>query len=437
MSWDLVSKFNARAKELGEKMTTMVREAGEAGLTPEQDAEFDAMAKDCDKFRSQAETALRAVRAEAEAREAIEAERELEPSRVGKPQESRKEKLSADEIVEQRKKATDLAIREGFQALDDGQRAHLQRASVNTRTGKISLEGRTLTVANDTGLGMLIPVEAMGPVRMAQKAFGGLRSIAQVVNTPHGREMSWPGFDDTGNVGSIIGEAKTASAGTEPAGKEVSIGSWTYTANELKVSTDFLRDYPGDIGTWLLRLMAERIERGLAVDYTTRTKPGGPQGLVPAVGVGVTAASATTITYQEWVEMEHSIDASLRSQSSWCMSDEALLDARKLVNGDGVPLWNLGLAGGAPSTILNHPYTINIQHDAPAAGKKPVTFGDHSQFLIRDIGTPVLIRLNELYAKDQQVGFLMFSAHDSKYLATHIAANSSHHPIRALKMAAS
>ena len=47
---------------------------------------------------------------------------------------------------------------------------------------------------------------------------------------------------------------------------------------------------------------------------------------------------------------------------------------------------------------------------------KPIAFGAFSKFLIRDSGTPLILRLQERYADFNQTAFVMFTRHDSVVL---------------------
>jgi HK97 family phage major capsid protein len=50
---------------------------------------------------------------------------------------------------------------------------------------------------------------------------------------------------------------------------------------------------------------------------------------------------------------------------------------------------------------------------AYTSGLKAIAFGDFSTFFIRDVRGATMMRLVERYADYLQVGFLMFSRHDS------------------------
>jgi hypothetical protein len=50
------------------------------------------------------------------------------------------------------------------------------------------------------------------------------------------------------------------------------------------------------------------------------------------------------------------------------------------------------------------------------ASNKSIAFGDWSKFWIRDVRNPLIIRANELYLANGQIGFFLFSRHGSNVI---------------------
>lgn len=142
---------------------------------------------------------------------------------------------------------------------------------------------------------------------------------------------------------------------------------------------------------------------------------GQPTGIVTAATLGATAAAETAISFDELVDLEHSIDPAYR-QSGQCrfmFHDTTLKQLKKLKDLENRPLWLPGVAVKEPDTILGYAYTINQHMPALAAEARTVLFGDFSKYLIRDIMAVSLFRLTDSkYTEKGQVGFLAFSRHD-------------------------
>ena len=85
----------------------------------------------------------------------------------------------------------------------------------------------------------------------------------------------------------------------------------------------------------------------------------------------------------------------------WQFADSTLAVIRKLKDGQGNYLWQMGdVRVGAPDTLLGKPYSINDDVPAIAASAKPVIFGDHSTYFVRKVGAVRTIVARERFAPD-------------------------------------
>ena len=142
-------------------------------------------------------------------------------------------------------------------------------------------------------------------------------------------------------------------------------------------------------------------------------------------GLGHTTAAGLVIsfTYDDFIELEHSVDPIYRGEGSWMFHDTVLKVAKKMKDGDGRPIWVPGISSAAPAEILNYGYTVNQDMAAPAAGADSVLFGDLSKYLIRDVMDVTLFRFTDsAYTKRGQVGFLAMLRTDGKTIAANNAA---------------
>ena len=99
-------------------------------------------------------------------------------------------------------------------------------------------------------------------------------------------------------------------------------------------------------------------------------------------------------------------------------------------DGDGNYLWSSPNGrDGSPGTILGYRYVINQSMASMATTTKPIAFGAFSKFLIRDSGTPLILRLSERYADFNQTAFVMFTRHDSAVI------DAGTNPIKFITMA--
>jgi HK97 family phage major capsid protein len=296
-------------------------------------------------------------------------------------------------------------------------------------------ESRAQSIGTPSGGGYLVPQGFYNAIQTARKLYGGMRMGPTFkIQTETGNPLPIPTADDTGNVGAILAE-NTQITTQDVAFGSVTLNGYTYTSKLILVSWQLMQDSAFDLETFLSARMGERIGRAENAHFTTGDGTGKPTGILTSTTLGVTAAATSAVTYDELIDMEHSVDPVYRVMPgvAWMFNDTTLKAFRKLKDGDDRPIWLPAatgtLAAGVPDLLLNHPYIINQDMPAMTTGLKPVTFGDMSNYWIRDVREITIIRLDERYADYLQSGFFAFSRVDGKLI------DAGAHPVKHLLMA--
>jgi HK97 family phage major capsid protein len=224
------------------------------------------------------------------------------------------------------------------------------------------------TSTNSQG-GYTVQTEVAREVLDALKAFGGMRSVSDVIQTTGVGDMNYPTSDGTAETGEIIGQNTTAT------GADVSFGVKTLTVYKFSskivaVPFELLQDSNVDIEAFVRNRLVTRLGRITNTYFTTGT--GGssqPNGVVTAATVGVTAANSTSqvtaITYGSLVDLVHSVDPAYRAlgNTKFMMNDASVKVLRKIVDGQSRPIFVPGyeqnVPGGAPDTLLGVPIVVN------------------------------------------------------------------------------
>nr|WP_237727993.1 phage major capsid protein [Cellulomonas sp. APG4] len=321
------------------------------------------------------------------------------------------------DVADAYRAAFDKLLRRGLGRLSADEQELLERGFV------ASEEIRALAAGTDTAGGYTVPEEFLRRMVEAQKAFGGIAQHAEDIETATGADLRWPTSDDTGNVGAILAENTQVTEQDLTFGNGT-LGAYTYTSKMVRASLQLLQDSAFDIGGWLAGKLGERIARAAAAHFATGTGTGQPQGLVTGLTLGGQTAAVGAIAYDDLVDLEHAIDPAYRNGNQrYILHDTALRDVRKLKDGNDRPLWVPAIAGGPPSTINGHPYTVDNGLAAVAAGAEPIVFGDIRQaYIVRRVRGAQTMRLTERYADFLQVGFLGFQRLDGKVQNTAAAA---------------
>lgn len=77
-------------------------------------------------------------------------------------------------------------------------------------------------------------------------------------------------------------------------------------------------------------------------------------------------------------------------------NDSTLASIRKLKDGDGNYLWQMGdVRTGEPDQFLGKPYSVNQAMANIATTAKPVIFGDFSRYVVRKVNGFQVLTLRE------------------------------------------
>ncbi|MFJ6561864.1 phage major capsid protein [Streptomyces sp. NPDC091412] len=297
--------------------------------------------------------------------------------------------------------------RRGMSGLDNEQRQLLMANHAEVRAGATS--------PGSAG-GYFIPTETLNKITEAMKAYGGLLGAVNVITTASGNPLNWPTNDDTANVGAILSENSQVTEQDVTLGQKT-LGAYTYTSKLVRLSLQLLQDDVFNVESWLTRKLGERIGRAVAAHLATGTGSSQPEGLFTNATAGKTGAAGqvTSVTYDDLVDLQHSVDPAYRMNAQWAMSDSAVKVIRKLKDGQNRPLWEPSVQAGVPSTLLASPVVIDNSIPVPAASAKSIGFGDlNAAYVVRQVAGGQMMRLEERYADYLQVGFLGFLRLDAK-----------------------
>jgi HK97 family phage major capsid protein len=295
----------------------------------------------------------------------------------------------------------------------------LSRAQARAAIARHRNEVLGLSRQTDGGGGMFISETFIGALEVAMHAYGGVLQVADVIRTPNANPFSWPSFDDESTKATRTKEGKAVGTATDLAFQKTSWGAHKYESGVLKVTYETLRDVPLDLPALIGAAFGERFGRKQSTDMTTGDGANGPQGIVTgSVASGITTASATDITFDELVDLIHSIDPAIRGMGCGFMFNDAVAKIlRKKKDSTGAyTIWQPSTVAGMPDVIFNYPIYYNYDMEDPAASKKSVLFGKLSAYKVRQVGQVRSYRADELYLAEEKVGFMAFLEADGGIL---------------------
>jgi len=405
-----------------------IKEGDDEGRAAEIETEYDAIMVDYDKAEANA------VREEGMAKRAAAlAERNAELEQIDKAKRPGKSERTAngdggdDEPKVTERSAFNTFLRYGADGLSADERNVMAARRAEVRRVLGDKEARAQGVATSGAGGALVPEDYFAEIIKSLVAFGPMNddTIVRVIETGTGADMPWPTVDDTSNKGVLIGE-NTADTEQDVTFSSKTLQAFKYSTRLVKVSSELLQDSVFNVEDELRRLLAERIGRIYNQHFTTGTGSSQPNGIVTASTAGKETASATTLTADELIDLEHSVDPAYRSDPTcrFMFNDTTFKVIRKLKDGQSNYLWQpADLRIGAPASFLGYPYSINQDMDSfgdssPAADNRPVIFGAMNRYVVRRVRGLVIRRLDERYAEADQVAFIGFTRADGELLDT-------------------
>lgn len=274
------------------------------------------------------------------------------------------------------------------------------------------LQERALASADGQTGGFLLSEQMHGRVIASKDAIGGIASVATRITTANGRDYPVPTFDGSAETGALIAENEEDEEGTDADFGQAKLFGWSFTSKVIKVPIQLLEDSDANLAGHIADRLGKRLARAEAPYFSGGAGPSAdqPQGLMTSDGlvVGHTATATNSITRSELVALEASVDRAYRPGAAFILSPGAET-ALKGAEASGIVTFpEMG-----DGRLLGHPYVVDDGLGAVATGQKPVVFGDPKAFWVRQVGPPRLIRMDEMFVANGQVGFVATERVDS------------------------
>lgn len=363
-----LKKLLERRAELKKQMDELVSKADgeERAMSEEETAAFDA-----------AETEIRSIDA-TRARE----ERARGITEVQQPAEHH------EMTVEERAAAEEQAFSDFI----------MGRTTAENRAGEIQL-----TQGNN---GSIVPTTIANRIIKAVRDMVPFLSLADVVYTNGKLSVPVYGEDSTNYI-----KADYVDEGTELTdniGKFTTIdltgfvlGALALVSNKLKDNTDL------NVVDFVVNQVAEAIAEKLEKEFVIGTA-GKITGITSATN-GVTAASATAITYDELVSLKHSLKQRFRANARWIMNPATYTALCKLKDNNGQPYFKED-----EYKILGLPVIESDSMPAIAASAKAIVFANLSGYTIKATKSVEIQVLREKFSTKNMLGVLAFGEYDAK-----------------------
>jgi HK97 family phage major capsid protein len=252
------------------------------------------------------------------------------------------------------------------------------------------VELKSFTGATSAAGGFAVPREIDALIGTTLKAISPIRSIANVVRT------GTAGYRKLVTAGGIVsGWASETGARAEtgtPVFNEIAPPSGELFANPA-ASQAMLDDAQFDVEGWLAGEIAREfaVAEGSAfvngngtnkpkgfLTYTTTNEADAVRafGSLQYVASGAAGAFVGTNPQDKLIDLVQSLRSPYRQGASFVMNSATLSVIRKMKTTDGAFIWQPGLSGGQPATLLGYPVVEAEDMPDIAANSLSIAFGN-------------------------------------------------------------
>lgn len=395
--------MHAKMKELREQRAKLVTDAqallAQAVVTKADEAKFDAMMAEADAIKANLDRMERAVKAEQELGE-------RQAQRAGREGVSLSTVKDTDE---QEARIFHKWMLGGMEALEGDERKFMQARHAPLIQAAQSTTG--------SAGGFMIPQGFSDRLEIALKFYSGMLQNAEVIETDSGNVVPWPTVNDTAQKGALLAENATITA-QDATFASINLNAFMYTSKLIAVSLQLMQDSAFSVENLIADIAGERLGRIWNEHFTTGVGTTQPNGVVTAAASGKVGTTGQTLSviYDDLVDLVHSVDVAYRAGAKFMMNDASIKVVRKLKDSTGLPLWQPSLQAGQPDVLLGYPVVVNNDMAVMAANARSIIFGALNKYKIRRVKGMGLVRLNERYADNLQVGFFAFGRVDGNLI---------------------
>ena len=281
-------------------------------------------------------------------------------------------------------------------------------------------ERAQLTTTGAAG-GFLVPEGFSGVLDVATEFTGQVERVAKKLDTASGNPLDYPTINDTGNDAAIKGEG-VATTATDMTFGNVTFNSYNYTSL-VRVSKQLIDDAGFNLDSFLVEALGERVARATNIDFTSGNGTDKPKGIVDESLQGAEVATSGALVANDVLNLIHSIDPSYRNKSSFGLMCSgtimALLQKLGVGSSNDFPIFIPSMTAGEPDKLFGYNVYYNNDMDSDlAAAEKVLIAADFDKYVVRRAGGINLIRLDERYMDEMEVGFLVSARRDGHAVDT-------------------
>lgn len=242
---------------------------------------------------------------------------------------------------------------------------------------KLSAEElKALSSDSDTDGGFMVPTTRAARIIELLREASDIRALATVETITTGSDYEIPAEGPDAFDAGWVGErgARDETQGGKLAMRK--IPTHEMYANP-HVTRTLLDDTGFDVEGWMNRRVTQRMSQIEGGAFVNGDGVGKPFGLMSNADIAeVVSGAAAAIKADGLIDLIYDLPEAYAKNATLIMRRATVREIRKLKDNNGQYIWQPGLAGGPPATILDRPYREVIDMPAIAANAHPILFGD-------------------------------------------------------------
>lgn len=230
------------------------------------------------------------------------------------------------------------------------------------------------------------------------------------------------------------GEYKIPVAANKPAalwvaeGGALTFGDATFTQKTLdayklhvavKVTNELLNDNAFGLEDYLIEQFTQAISNaeedaflnGAPANNVT-TKPTGLFVTASEVANSPISTTGNSVSGDDIINLVYSLKRPYRRNAAFILNDATLASIRKIKDQNQAYMWQPSYTQNEPDRLFGFPLYTSAYAPTATAGEPLIAFGDFSYYTIADRGTRSIRDLRELFAGNDQTGFVMLERVD-------------------------
>jgi HK97 family phage major capsid protein len=236
---------------------------------------------------------------------------------------------------------------------------------------------------------------------------GVMQTGVTVLNTAGGETLQIP--KTTGHTAATSAAQAGTLVTSDPALALANLGAYKY-GDLLYVARELLDDSGVDLTGYLSMSAGRALGNKFGADLVTGTGTAQPTGFMTSATIGITGTTTGkggAAQYNDLIDLEYSVIAPYRQSRScyWIAADKTIGGFRKIVDGNGRPIWEPSMVLGSPDLLLGKPLVADPFMPAVVTGGQSVAFGDFSQFFVRMVGGVRFERSDDFLFSQDLVAF--------------------------------